>query len=277
MMKKILIPTDFSLNSYQTVDYITSLFKKVNCEFYFLNTYRYENSGLSAIEMLQADDEWFDKPKEESLKKLGKLVTRYTLKSNNDKHSFHAISEHRDIVDGVKENVDTIGVDVVVLTGNGTAQLSSTTESILERVRSCPVLIVPPHATACKGITLTIASDFQHKINTSEIERFIKALENTNTQIGILVLKEQNNLSDKAVSNLEILLECLKQLSSKSIALEFLNPAYRLKDYASNHNDEIMCVVDNKPDLFRRIGIVKSKVISTLKKLNSNTVLTVHQ
>jgi len=275
-MKKILIPTDFSLNSYQTADYITNLFKKVNCEFYFLNTFRYINSGLNAFEMLQADDEWFEKPKEDSLEKLGKLVTRYTLKSNKN-HSFHAISEHRDIVDGINISVETIGIDVVVLTGNGTSTLGTTTENILEKVRSCPVLIVPPHATTCNGITLTIASDFQQKINTCEIERFIKALENTNTKIGILALKEKKNLSEKASENLELLLTYLKQLSNKPIELEFLKPAFRLKDYAFSHINEIMCVVDNKPDLFRKIGVVKSNVIATICKLNSNTVLTVHQ
>ncbi|WP_178989289.1 universal stress protein [Winogradskyella schleiferi] len=276
-MKKILIPTDFSLKSCQTVDYIINLFKNENCEFYFLNTYRYEMTGLSAIEMLQADDEWFERPKEQSLKSLGKLVTNYTIKSNNIKHSFHAISENRNIVDGLKDNVDKIGIDIIVLTSKGLSTLGAKTENILEKVRSCPVLIVPPHATTCNGITLTVASDFQNKINTSEIERFIKALENTNTQIGILVLKEQSTLTEKAADNIETFLGYLKQFSCNSIGLEFLKPAYKLKDYASAHNDEIMCVVDNKPDLFRKIGIVKSKVISTLNKLNSNTVLTVHQ
>lgn len=276
-MKKILIPTDFSLNSYQTVDYITNLFKKENCEFYFLNTYRYESTGLSAIEMLQADDEWFERPKEQSLKKLGKLVTNCTLKSKNVKHSFHAISENRNIVDGLREHIDKIGIDIVVLTSKGLSTLGAKTENILEKVRSCPVLIVPPHATTCNGITLTVASDFQNKINTIEIERFIKALENTNTQISVFVLKEQSTLTDKVAENLETFLGYLKQFSCNAIGLEFLKPAYKLKDYASAHNDEIMCVVDNKPDLLRKIGVVKSKVISTLKKLNGNTVLTVHQ
>ncbi|WP_431136973.1 hypothetical protein [Psychroserpens mesophilus] len=78
-------------------------------------------------------------------------------------------------------------------------------------------------------------------------------------------------------NNLEVLLDYLKKYSGKTINLKFLKPACKLKDYASTHNDEIICVVDNKPDLFRKISVVKPKVISTLKELNSNTVLTVHQ
>lgn len=276
-MKKILIPTDFSLNSHQAIDYMSNLFKNENCEFYLFNTYRYISSGLNAIEMLQADDEWFEKPKNQSLTKLGKLITRCTLFSKNPNHSFHAISENRDITNGIRENIDKIGIDLVVLTSKGKSSFGSKTESILEKVRTCPVLIIPPHATVLNEITLTIASDFQVKINTNEIDRFIKTLENSETQIGILVLKEQNILSDKAANNLEALLNYLKQYSNKPIDLEFLKPTFRLSDYVVSHKSEIMCVVDKKPDIFRRIGLVKSKVIATLKKLNTSTVLTVHQ
>lgn len=277
MMKKILIPTVFSLNNYSTVDYVVDLFKYEKCEFYFLNTYGYETNGLNAIEMLQADDEWFFRPKEESLKKLGKLVTRYTLESHNPKHTFHAISECRSLVDGIKENIDKIGVDIVALTSKGLSPLGATTKCILEKIRSIPILIVPPHATACNNVTLTIASDFQEKITTREIEQFITALQNTNTQIGILVLKEQYAVSDKSAGNIEILLDCLQHFSSKPIELEFLKPTYKLVDYAVSHNNEIICLVDNKPDLFRKIGVVKSKIISTIKELNTNIVLTLHQ
>lgn len=276
-MKKILIPTDFSKRSYQTIDYITTLFNNEYCEFYILNTYKYETSGLNAIEMLHTDDDWFDRPKQESLKQLGKLITRYTLKTINPKHTFHAISESKSLEEGIRQNVDELGIDVVILTGNGLEALGITTKNILEKIRSCPILIVPPNATASSGITLTIASSFQEQINTNELERFIRALENTKTQIGVLVLKAQNTLSDKAADHLEQLLEYLKTRSRAPIGLEFLPTTLDLADYAQSHNDEIMCVVDKKPNLFRKIGVVRTKVISKLNKLGTNPVLTVHQ
>ncbi|MEZ4792404.1 MAG: hypothetical protein R2783_02715 [Gelidibacter sp.] len=162
-MKKILIPTDFSLNSYQTIDYVTELFKNENCEFYFLNTYTHGVAGLSAIELLQADDDFFDIPKEESLKQLGKLVQRYTLNSNSQQHTFYAISESVGLIDGLKSNIEKIGIDLVILTGNAEKPVGKNTQTILEKIRSCPILIVPPHASMTKGIHLTIASRFQRK------------------------------------------------------------------------------------------------------------------
>lgn len=276
-MKKILIPSDFSLNSYQTIDYITELFKNEYCEFYLLNSYDFEVSGLNAIEMLQADDDWFDKPKEESIDQLGKLVERYTFKAQNTKHEFHAISDNMKLIDSIKKNASELSVDLIVLTGRADKNIGKKTKAILKKIRFCPILIVPPHTCITKSIHLTIASNFQEKINTLEIHKFIKILENTNIKIRILVLEEENTLTTEATNNLESLLLYLNQIFTKRIGLEYVKPSYRLKDYAAAHLAGIVCVIDKKPDLFRRIGLIKSNIIPTLMKLQSNTVLTVHQ
>ena len=38
-MKKILLPTDFSENSWNAIDFALQLFKNETCTFYLLNTY----------------------------------------------------------------------------------------------------------------------------------------------------------------------------------------------------------------------------------------------
>ncbi|MDO7172310.1 hypothetical protein [Mariniflexile sp. AS56] len=276
-MIKILIPTDFSLNIYQSIDYVTALYVNEYCEFYFLNTYTYDVVGLNAIELLQADDAWFDEPNEESVNKLGELVEHYTLKTNNVKHAFNAISECVGLVDGIKKSIEKIGIDLVILTSESSKNIGKTSENIIEKIRSCPILIVPSHASIHEGIYLTVVSDFKQKVNTLEIDAFCKALKNTNFEVGILVLEEKSALTTEAVNNLELLIIYLESMLDQRIGLEYINSSYHLKDYAASHVEGIMCVIDEKPDLFRKIGIHKSNVISTLGKLNTNTVLTVHQ
>lgn len=276
-MKKILIPTDFSLNSYQTIDYITELFKNEYCEFYVLNTYNYDLSSINTIEMFQADDEWLDKPKEESMQQLGMLVERYTIKTKNDKHEFNAISDCMNLSDSIKKNVEELSADLIILTGKIDKTIGKRTEAILEKIRSCPILIVPPHASVSRGVHITIASDFKEKINTLEIYKFIKALENTNIEVRILVLEQENTLESEAANNLEALLIYLNEIFHKRIDIEYVRPTFHLKDYAASNRDGIMCVVDKKPDVFRKIGLFKSNIIPTLKQLRNNTVLTIHQ
>ncbi len=276
-MTKILIPTDFSSNSYQTIDYITSLFIDEYCEFYFLNTYSHDVMGLSAIELLQADDDFFDQPKVASLKELRRMVQRYSLNSNPNKHTFFAISESDDFLKSIKSNIKTIGIDMVVVSSDSDKAVEKKNGIILDKIRSCPILIVPMNAISCEGISLTIASDFKHKTNTYEIDNFVKTLENTTIEIGILVLVEKYQLQEDAATNLESLINYLKQLSNKEINIEYIQSSYPYKAYAESHLGGIMCLLDKKPDLLRKIGFYKSNVISTIGKLSTNTVLTIHQ
>lgn len=276
-MKKILIPTNFSRNSNVAINYVTELLKEEYCEFYFLNTYSYDVSGLNAIELLPADDAFFDEPKEESLRQLGALVEHCTLDSDNDKHSFYAISENSGLIESIKTNVEKIGIDLVIVSGNSNKTVGKNTGMILEKVRTCPVLIAPPNTSICKGLCITIASDFKLRINTIEIDKFIKTFKNTKLDIEILVLEEQKNLTAQVASNLESLSTYLKQLLEKESNIEFIQSGYGLKEYAASHNDHIICIIDKKPDLLRKIGFYKSNVISTIGKLRTNTVLTIHQ
>ena len=276
-MKKILIPTDFTLNSFQTIDYVIKLFKNETCDFYFLNTYSYNVNGLDAIQMLQADDDWFDKPKQNALKQLGKLVERYTLNCPALNHQFFAISDCSDLVLSIQNNIKQLSIDLVILTSKKEQNLGKITQNIVEKIRCCPVLIVPPHASASNKINITIASDFKQQINTRQIDKFLNILENTNLEITVLILAKQNAISDCASNNLETMLGYLKEISGHTATLHYTASSYNLKAYAQSHLDGIMCVIDKKPHLLRKMGVFKSDIFSTLKQLHTNTVLTVHQ
>ena len=40
LMKAILLPTDFSINSMNSIDFAVTLFKDVECDFYLLNVHK---------------------------------------------------------------------------------------------------------------------------------------------------------------------------------------------------------------------------------------------
>ena len=276
-MKKILIPTDFTLNSFQTIDYVLQLFKHEHCDFYFLNTYSYNVNGLDAMQMLQADEDWFDKPRDYAVKQLGKLVSRYTLNRNDLNHHFFAIPECSGLLSSIQKNTKVLDIDLIILTSKNEKRLGAKTQAIVDKIRCCPVLIVPPHAATCNAINITIASDFKQQVNTNQIDGFCSILKHTNLDITVLILAKQNTLSDAAANHLEMMLAYLKQKTSKTVALQYAHSSFSLKAYARLHMDGIMCVVDKKPDVFRKLGVFRSNIFSTLKQLNSNTVLTIHQ
>lgn len=274
-MKKILIPTDFSEKSYQTIDYIVELFKNETCAFYFLNTYTFDAYGLNAIELLQADDEWFDKPQENSLNQLGGLLKKYCGKRTNFRHQYHVISEYTTLVKGIEKHIDNLDIDLLVLKGNRV--ISKNIKNIVDKIRTCPVLIVPPCALVNKTLSLTIASTFKDQVRAYGIDTFLEILNNTNYVINILVLDNKKTLTTEAEDNLQHLINHLKSFSGKKIKVVQAKKILNLKDYAVTHLNDILCVTDKKPGVFRKVGLSQSAVISTLKSLRHNLVLTIHQ
>lgn len=274
-MKKILIPTDFSKNSYKAIDYITELFKNEVCAFYFLNVYNYGTGGLSAIEMLQADDDWFEKPKEDSLQQLGYLLDEYAIRRTNENHEYHVISEGLSLVKAIEKHIEIIKADLIVLKGN--AKTNKNIEAIVGEIRVCPVLIVPQDASFNSKLNLTIASTFIKEVRTLGIDRFLETFKNTNFEVSILVIGNKDTVSDTVHRNMRLLSNHLERGLDTSVKVEFTEKSSSLKAYAVAHLSNMMCVVDNKPDLLRKFGICKSKVISTLEKLHNNPVLTIHQ
>lgn len=276
-MKNILIPTDFSLNSYQVIDSVLNLFKNKKCDFYFLNSYAYTVNGLDALELLQADEEWFERPKEESEENLGRLIERYTLKHSGSDHKFHAISEDSNLVSAIKKHQVLLGIDLVILSSGINKCSDKENKLVLEHVRNCPVLLLPATMCVDKNLSITIVSDFKQQINTDQIDCFRLGLGSKKIDIGILVLDEQNKLSETVTNNLENFISYLAQFQNTKINLEYAKSSSQLQTYASLHRDGIMCLVDKKPGFMRRIGLFESDLISKLKQLDSNSILTVHQ
>lgn len=271
-MKNILIPTDFSKNSYKSINYITELFKNETCAFYFLNVYSYEVGGLDAIEMLKADDAWFEKPGKDSLKKLGDLLEEFEVKNNNIKHEYHIISESLSLVDAIEKQIDARGIDLIALDGNAMIN-----KNIINEIRRCPIFVVPAVTSNHKIENLTIASSFLETVKTLEIDVFLEALKNTNFEINILVLGKKENLTHISNKNIELLRSHLENYSDEIVKLKFLENLKDLDVYAVLYPNSILCLVDKKPDLLRKLGLYKSEIISTIEKLDRNPVLTIHQ
>ncbi len=153
-MKKILIPTDFSANSYLAIEHIVNLFKNEHCDFYLLNSYNYNINSLNALEIIQAGDEWFDAPKDESQEQLEKMAATFTS-STEQNHKFHTVSECSDSVEAIKKNVDLLNIDMIVLSNSTKKIQIKTLNRILGKIWSCPILLIPPNSLISKKVVLS--------------------------------------------------------------------------------------------------------------------------
>ncbi len=85
-MKKVLLPTDFSDNSYKAISYAMSLFKDEECTFFLLHTYTpaiYQAEYLMHAPMQVGLGDFY---RSNSMQQLEKLQDRITSEFKNRKH-----------------------------------------------------------------------------------------------------------------------------------------------------------------------------------------------
>ena len=113
-MQKIIIPTDFSDNAWNAIDYAMQLFRNRNCTFYLLNTYtpvipsgRFMAKMVNGVRIVDA-------VRDASEEGLQKTVDRIKSKYRNSKHSFETISSFNLLTEEIKDLVDTFGIQLII-------------------------------------------------------------------------------------------------------------------------------------------------------------------
>ncbi|RMA58730.1 universal stress protein [Ulvibacter antarcticus] len=279
-MKNILIPINFKSNSHDAINYAVNFFQQEKCNFFLLNTFSYESVGMNAIHLLHSDDDWFTTPKCDSEISLGRVIQKYTINSENDKHRFNAISECSDLIEGIKKAIKEINIDMVIIPGQkqigrASDKYSRNTKRILENIRECPVMIIPSSAQLQLNPEFVLVSSFEDKLPFLELENWYELVQIVKGNVKIIALSAKDNMTDNQKSNRNHLLSLLEILSKNSVSIEYLETSQDLRNFANYHSDYIICLIDRKPDFWRKFGLTNSQV-TNLGPLKRTPLIALH-
>ena len=280
-MKKILLPIYLNHHNCDAIDYAVKFFKREVCEFYFLNTYNYNVQGLNAIQLLQADEDWFERPQLESQKRLGRLIRKYSYNSRNKNHSFHAISECNGLISSIKKCIKEVAINIVVVASKdkvdkGINLYCKNTSLIIDEIRECPILIMPTTTKQKRNAVFALVSDFKSEIAEEEIVSWHEIVKISNGSLKIVVSKSMNEMTIQQISNQTKVCHYLKTLTNSSVVVDYLNTASDIKEFANTHSNHIISLIDKKPDFLRRYGLGHS-TITNLGPLSTSPLIALHQ
>ena len=197
MKRRILLPTDFSKNAQNAMDYAINLYKKDSCVFYILNTYTIEPFTLEL-----AAERYLREAKQKSISGLQKNLERLTNVDDSDCHEFHWVSECGSFIEIMKALIDKFDIDIVVMgtqgdTDSRTQIYGSQTLLAMERIRNCPVLAVPSKAIF-KGIKeIVFPTGYKTHYKRSEFQHLVDIAKNTGAAIRILHILDKDKLLNK--------------------------------------------------------------------------------
>lgn len=146
-MKRILLPTDFSENSLNAIDYAMALFEKLPCEFYFLNIQK--PSQYVSDDLLVGDPSTsiYEAIANDNKKKLEDLKSTYENRYANYPFEFDIRFDFDSLEDAIQQLVNEENIHLVVMGTNGATDaeevlFGSNTLRVIRNVR-CPILAIP--------------------------------------------------------------------------------------------------------------------------------------
>ncbi len=199
-MKKIILPTDFSDNAYNAIDYAVHLFKDVETTFYLLHTY---TPAVYRVEYLMRSPSQIglgDTLQSKAIVELEELQQRLKKEFKNPKHTYVSHSSFNLLVDEVLETIENAKADMVIMgtqgaTGAKEIFLGSNTVHIIKK-SSCPVIAVPSHFKCEKPKEILFPTDYEVDYKREQLQELIEIAKTHISSIEVIHVSKGYDLTE---------------------------------------------------------------------------------
>ncbi|NNJ88162.1 MAG: universal stress protein [Eudoraea sp.] len=259
-MKNILLPTDFSENSWNAIRYILELYKAEPCTFHILNTYTpvIPNNRFMASSLQPSIID--EGSKETSTRGLDKILKRIRKTYKNKNHTFKTISSFSLLIDEIKNIIDTESIDLIVTGTKGASGidevfLGSNTVRIIKSIRNCPVLTIPQGFNYLEPQEIVFATDFKRYYSISELLPLIDLAKSFKATIRVVyVQSEIKALSEIQQFNLNMLRKYFEGIDHYIHTVSALNSVSRtLEVFADELDIHLLAMLNYQHSYMERI------------------------
>lgn len=255
-MNKILLPTDFSENSYNAIKYAVQLFEKEDCEFYLLNTYTpvlYDNEYLTYSSTQPTLTEIYSN---KSLQGLERVLRRIKRNFKNEKHSFKKISSFNLLSDEIKEQVAENEIDLVVMgtkgaTGAQEILFGTHTVHALKKTR-CPLLAIPSLYDYKPPKQILFPTDYEADI--PKILKILRQIADLHAStIHILHVCFGIDLSSEQTSRKKAVGRAFKNNGQHFYSIAEKSVTRAIYDFQEDNEVDMLAMLNNKRSFFENL------------------------
>ena len=200
-MTKILLPTDFSDNSFEAIRYALLTFKNVECTFYLLHTY---TPAVYQTEYLMGSPGQIglgDILKESSETQLEKLQSRLEDQYKNPKHTIMVHSAFNTLLGEISDMVETENIDLIVMgtkgaTGAKEILFGTHTVHVIKKAK-CPVIAVPPKFEYEAPKEILFPTDYEVTYENENIDTLLTISKEHKSRINVMHVRTGYDLTDE--------------------------------------------------------------------------------
>ena len=257
-MQRILIPTDFSDNSWNAIKYGLELFKNTKCTFHLLHVNpipAYSAAGSSVRTTTAVLKEAMIK---ESKVELKKLLNRIKDFSDNRNHIFTSTALYDYFVDTVKREVQDKKIDLIIMGTKGASGLKrvtvgSNTGDVITKV-NCPLLAVPENAKYKIPKEIAFPTDYQIAYDMRVLDTLIAMAGMSDATLRIVhISRKGEDLSDEQLENKEFLHDFLRGVDHSFHSLTGSRLEAAIQCFVESRDIDLVAMVAKNLNFFQRI------------------------
>jgi len=257
-MKNILIPTDFSENSWNATKYALQFYKDVKCNFYILHvtliptyvggeTPMYPSSNVLETTILK-----------QAKIELKKLTTKINELYPNSNHNFFSVSNYDFFIDSVKTQIEEKKIDLIIMgtkgaTGFNEVVIGTNTGDLITKVK-CPVLIIPEEASFKPPKEIAFPTDYHIFYQPIILNNISEFTEMHHSSVRILhIAKKDETLTTFQKENKHYLQDYFSEEKHSFHRITNKNIEDGVQCFVESRNIDIIIMIAKNLNLFQRI------------------------
>jgi nucleotide-binding universal stress UspA family protein len=256
-MKNILLPTDFSDNSWNAIKYALQLYKNEVCKFTLLHTF---TPVVYQIEFMQSSTpqlQVMEAVKETSQKNLNELVVRIETEFPNSNHEFTTQSSFNTLTEEISDIVKNNPIDLIIMGTKGASGVQeilfgSNTIHVLDNAK-CPVLAIPSGFTFEKPHDLLFPSDYEVNFKDQHLQPIIDIAKLFSIRINIMHVFYGEKLNEQQEGNRQKIAEKFKCIAHLFHNIENKNIPEAISQFQMKTPINLLVMINNKHSFFENL------------------------
>lgn len=256
-MKKILLPTDFSKNSWNAIQYALQLFKNEVCTLYLLNTYTPVVYHVEYVLINPAQYGMVDNIRNESLRQLNEIKEDIKKSFNNPNHTIEVISSFNTLISEIKDVTEEKAIDYIVMgtkgaTGAKEVLFGSNTVHVFKSVK-CPIIAIPDDFDFETPHEVLFPTDYEISYKDHHIKPIIDIVSLFTTRVNIINVSYGYDLSEIQEENKQKLETYFKNVSHLFHSLSNQSVSEAITNFQLKARINLLIMINNKHSFFENL------------------------
>lgn len=257
MEKNILLPTDFSINSVNAINYAVKLFENITCNFYVLNVQRVSSFISDDMMTVSSSTTIYNTLIDTAKKSITNIISEIEAQYKNKNHTFFSIVDYDNFIDAINQVTDKYDIDLIVMGTKGASGIEkvlfgSNTIHVINRCNT-PVIVVPKgcefKALNSVAFTSSLSSTY-HMDNLKPLKDLVSLYK---SKLKVLHVIEDDNFEEMLSQNIDFFDSNFPQVIYHRMDSGGKDIYNSIHDYAVADDIKMIAMVSKKHSFFNRL------------------------